>query len=118
MRFSRTRDAKDSAQSPDEQLLWTITIALFAAGAVLVYSASSGNAALAAGGDPMGYLKRYLVIGGAGLVIMRIASRIDLNRVRELTPILLIAAFSLLVLVLVPGLGVEVNGARRWLEEA
>ncbi len=114
------RAAKDAAaagrkHTPDEQLLWTITLALFAAGAVMVYSASSGNAALQAGGDPTGYLKRYLVIGTAGLMIMRLASRVDLNRVRELTPALMIAAFSMLVLVLVPGFGVEVNGATRWL---
>jgi cell division protein FtsW len=102
-------------KTTDEQLLWTITIALFAAGAVMVYSASSGNAALQVGGDPTGYLKRYLIIGAAGLGIMRFASRIDLNKVRELTPILLIVAFSMLVLVLLPGFGVEVNGAKRWL---
>lgn len=107
--------AKISKQTPDEQLLWTITIALFAAGAVMVYSASSGNAALAVGGDPTGYLKRYLIIGAAGLLIMRFASRIDLNRVREFTPLLLMAAFGMLVLVLLPGFGVEVNGAKRWL---
>lgn len=123
MRFSRAakqasrRDArpKQGGQSSEEQLLWTITLLLFAAGAVMVYSASSGNAALAVGGDPMGFLKRYLVIGGAGLVIMRFASRIDLNKVRELTPALLMAAFGMLVLVLLPGFGVEVNGATRWL---
>ncbi|MBJ7459104.1 MAG: putative lipid II flippase FtsW [Thermoleophilaceae bacterium] len=110
MRLPRAR-----TKTPDEQLLWTITIALFAAGAVMVYSASSGNAALAVGGDPTGYLKRYLIIGAVGLVLMRFASRIDLNRVREFTPILLMAAFGMLVLVLIPGFGVEVNGATRWL---
>lgn len=123
MRISRaTSDARPRArkrpaarQTTDEQLLWTITIALFAAGAVMVYSASSGNAALQVGGDPTGYLKRYLVIGLAGLVVMRIASKLDLARVRELTPVLLVAAFAMLVLVLMPGVGVEVNGARRWL---
>lgn len=112
---TKKAQAKAARQSPDEQLLWTITIALFAAGAVMVYSASSGNAALSVDGDPTGYLKRYLVIGAAGLVIMRFASRIDLNRVRELTPILLMVAFAMLVLVLMPGFGVEVNGAKRWL---
>jgi cell division protein FtsW len=112
MRILREKGAK---QSPDEQLLWTITIALFAAGAVMVYSASSGNAALQVGGDPTGYLKRYLIIGAVGLVLMRFASRIDLNRVRELTPILLMVAFGMLVLVLMPGFGVEINGAKRWL---
>ncbi|MFT4048653.1 MAG: putative lipid II flippase FtsW [Solirubrobacterales bacterium] len=116
MRIPRIpKTAKGGKKSTDEQLLWTITIALFAAGAVMVYSASSGNAALQVGGDPMGYLKRYLVIGAAGLVIMHFASRIDLGRVRELTPYLLIGAFVMLGLVLLPGFGVEVNGAKRWL---
>lgn len=119
------RAAKESAaagrsrakgkQSTEEQLLWTITFALFAVGAVMVYSASSGNAALQAGGDPMGYLKRYLVIGMAGLIAMRFASRVDLERVRQLTPMLLGAAFFMLVLVKVPGFGVSINGATRWL---
>jgi cell division protein FtsW len=112
---AKTPASKKAKQTTDEQLLWTITIALFAAGAVMVYSASSGNAALQVGGDPAGYLKRYLVIGAVGLAIMRFASRIDLNRVRELTPMLLMAAFGMLVLVLLPGFGVEVNGAKRWL---
>jgi cell division protein FtsW len=118
MRFSRTAKggrATRSRQSPEEQLLWTITLALFAAGAVMVYSASSGNAAVEAGGDPTEYLKRYLLIGGAGLLTMRLASRIDLDLVRQATPLVLMAAFAMLVLVLVPGLGVEVNGATRWL---
>ncbi|MGB0890474.1 MAG: FtsW/RodA/SpoVE family cell cycle protein, partial [Solirubrobacterales bacterium] len=57
----------------------------------------------------------YLLIGGVGLILMRFATRIDLNKVRELTPILMIAAFSMLVLVLLPGFGVEINGAKRWL---
>ncbi len=115
MKLSRPQRAKKRGQSSDEQLLWTITIALFAAGAVMVYSASSGNAALQIDGDPTGYLKRYLVIGAIGLVAMRFLSRVNLERVRELTPMLLMAAFGMLVLVLLPGFGVEVNGARRWL---
>lgn len=99
----------------DQSLLWTVTIALFAIGAVMVYSASSATSALQAHGDPLGYLKRYLLIGAAGLILMRVASRLDLNRVRELTPVALFAAFGMLVLVLLPGFGVQVNGARSWL---
>lgn len=114
------RAAGDSAtkgrgQSSDQQLLWTVTIALFAAGAVMVYSASSGNAALQAGGDPTGYLKRYIVIGAVGLVAMRFSSMINLDRLRQVTPLVLMAAFGMLVLVLIPGFGVTVNGATRWL---
>ncbi len=131
MRFSRPnkkrrqRPAEKSASgekataatrpTADQSLLWTVTITLFAAGAVMVYSASSATSALQTDGDPTGYLKRYLLIGCVGLILMRFATRIDLNKVRELTPILMIAAFSMLVLVLLPGFGVEINGAKRWL---
>jgi cell division protein FtsW len=101
--------------SSDQSLLWTVTIALFATGAVMVYSASSATSALQVDGDPSGYLKRYLVIGAAGLVLMRFSSKIDLNKVRAMTPAFLIAAFVMLFLVMLPGFGVSVNGAQRWL---
>lgn len=92
-----------------------MTIALFAAGAVMVYSASSATSALSTDGDPLGYLKRYLVLGAIGLVAMRYTSRIDLNQLRKLTPALVVGSFALLLLVLLPGIGTEVNGARRWI---
>ncbi|MBK5230318.1 MAG: FtsW/RodA/SpoVE family cell cycle protein, partial [Thermoleophilia bacterium] len=107
--------ARRSHQTPEQSLLWTVTIALFAAGAVMVYSASSASSALTTHGDPMGYLKRYLVLGALGLLAMRYTSRIDLNHLRRLTPLLVGASFALLLLVLLPGIGVQVNGARRWI---
>lgn len=110
-----SRSGTRAKQTTEEQLLWTITFALFAAGAVMVYSASSGSAALEIHGDPMGFLKRYLLIGGAGLIAMRLASRVDLDHVRRLTPMLLAGAFVLLLLVKVPGMGVTINGATRWI---
>jgi cell division protein FtsW len=107
--------ARRSHQTPEQSLLWTVTIALFAAGAVMVYSASSASSALTTHGDPMGYLKRYLVLGALGLLAMRYTSRIDLNHLRRLTPLLVGASFALLLLVLLPGIGAQVNGARRWI---
>jgi cell division protein FtsW len=101
--------------SSEQSLLWTVTIALFAAGAVMVYSASSASSALSTNGDPLGYLKRYLVLGAFGLLFMRFTSKVNLNRVREATPVILAGSFVLLVLVLMPGFGVSVNGAQRWL---
>ncbi|MGB0873032.1 MAG: putative lipid II flippase FtsW [Solirubrobacterales bacterium] len=112
---SEAKAGATTRPTADQSLLWTVAITLFAAGAVMVYSASSATSALQTDGDPTGYLKRYLLIGGVGLILMRFATRIDLNKVRELTPILMIAAFSMLVLVLLPGFGVEINGAKRWL---
>ncbi len=46
---------------------------------------------------------------------MYVISRLNLDWVRRYTALLLIAAFVMLVLVKIPGIGVKVNGARRWL---
>ena len=46
---------------------------------------------------------------------MHAASRHGLKVIRALTPVLLVAAFALTIAVMLPGLGVTVNGATRWL---
>src|SRR4051812_15652880 len=102
-------------QPLEHRLLLTATFCLLAGGAVMVYSASSARSFLAGQGDGTAYLVKYLAYGGVGLVAMQVLSRHGLALVRRITPWLLLAAFGMLVLVLIPGLGVEVNGARRWL---
>ena len=96
-------------------ILYTATLCLLALGAVMVYSASSAESLLAGSGDPSQYLKRYVAFGLLGLVALHYVSRHGLRVVRAATPLLLVAAFALTVLVMLPGFGVTVNGATRWL---
>ncbi len=96
-------------------ILYTATLCLLAGGAVMVYSASSAESLLSGSGDASFYLKRYVVLGLLGLVAMHFASRHGLKVIRGLAPMLLVAAFGLTVLVMIPGFGVTVNGATRWL---
>jgi cell division protein FtsW len=96
-------------------ILYTATLCLLAGGAVMVYSASSAESLLAGSGDPSYYLKRYVMFGLAGLLLLHAASRHGLQAIRALTPILLVASFALTVAVMLPGVGVTVNGATRWL---
>ena len=104
------------AQQPlEHRLLLTATFCLLAGGAVMVYSASSARTLLEGSGDGTGYLIKYLGYGAVGLVVMHLASRHGLRHVRRLTPWILAGSFVLLVLVLIPGFGVQINGARRWL---
>src|SRR3712207_6468039 len=98
-------------QPLEHRLLLTATFCLLAGGAVMVYSASSARTLLEGHGDGTAYLVKYLMYGGVGLLAMHVISRHDLARVRRYTPLLLVAAFVLLVLVLIPGVGVRVNGA-------
>src|SRR3712207_2934122 len=110
------RRRRAPAQQPlEHRLLLTATLCLLAGGAVMVYSASSARTLLEGHGDGTVYLVKYVLYGALGLVAMHVIARHDLARVRRYTPLLLLAAFVLLVLVLIPGFGVKINGARRWL---
>jgi cell division protein FtsW len=96
-------------------ILYTATLCLLAGGAVMVYSASSAESLLSGSGDPSYYLKRYVMFGLIGLLVMHAASRHGLAAIRALTPVLLVTSFCLTIAVMLPGLGVTVNGATRWL---
>src|ERR687895_1656437 len=96
-------------------LLLTATLCLLAAGSVMVYSASSAESLFQGSGDPSYYLKRYLLFGLLGLGLLHVVSRHGLAAVKELTPLLLGAGFFLTVMAMLPGVGVTVNGATRWL---
>ena len=97
----------------DYQLLVVTTLGLVAFGLVMVYSASSARAALAAD-DPAYYLKRQAAYAVIGIVALVLLSRMDYRRLRFAVPPLLLGSFALLVAVLV--LAEPVNGARRWIE--
>ena len=96
-------------------ILYTATLCLLAGGAVMVYSASSAESLLSGPGDASYYLKRYVMFALLGMVVLQLASRHGLKVIRGLTPMLLISSFVLTVAVMLPGVGVTVNGATRWL---
>jgi cell division protein FtsW len=110
------RSARARKQQPlEHRLLLTATFCLLAGGAVMVYSASSARTLLEGQGDGTMYLVKYLVYGGVGLIAMHLISRHGLVPARRYTPLILFVAAVLLVLVLIPGFGLRINGARRWL---
>jgi cell division protein FtsW len=113
---SASRKRTRAANPPIEySLLLTATLCLLAFGAVMVFSASSTTSVLGESGDGAEYLKRTVLFGGLGLLAMKFLSVRGLTAARELTPALLIVSLLLLVVVLMPGVGLEANGARRWI---
>ena len=99
----------------EHRILMTATLCLLAFGAVMVYSASSPLGVLNGEGFGTGDFVRYLIFGAIGLGAMHVLERGGVALLnRRLVNLLLIGSFGLLVLVLVPGFGVQVNGARRW----
>jgi cell division protein FtsW len=110
------RSRRRAGSQPIEyNLLLTATLCLMAFGVVMVFSASSTTALLGQSGDSAYYLKRTLLIGAVGLLVMRVLAVRGLRIVRPITPLLLASAFFLLLAVLVPGIGTSTNGASRWI---
>jgi cell division protein FtsW len=107
--------AKRQAMTFEHSMLRTATLCLIAFGAVMVYSASSGTSLLQGGGDSSEYLKRYLMSAALGLGALAFFSRHGVETVKRYTPAILVASLIGLVLVLMPGFGLEANGARRWI---
>ncbi len=106
--------AKSGKRPIEYSILYTATLCMLAIGAVMVYSASSAESLLGAG-DPSQYLKRYVFLGLIGLGVMLVAARHGLGLVRKLTPLLLATSFFLCFALLLPGVGVTVNGATSWI---
>jgi cell division protein FtsW len=112
----RSRPASRRVPPPlEHRILMTATLCLLAFGAVMVYSASSPLGVLSTGGNGAGEFVRYLMFGALGLVAMHVFARHGLEILTpKLVNWLLGVSFLLLLLVLVPGFGVDINGARRW----
>jgi len=114
---ARVRSSRRRPAPPlEHRILVTATLCLLAFGAVMVYSASAPLGVLSGkGGTGTGEFIRYLVFGALGLAVMQVLSKRGLTLLdRRLVNLLLFGSFALLLLVLVPGFGVRINGARRW----
>ena len=100
----------------DMALLWS-GVVLLMIGMVMVYSSSIALAdgGRATGNQPLFFLIRHAVFLTIGLVAAGMAFQVPLATWQQISPWLFVAGFVLLALVLVPGLGRDVNGARRWI---
>ncbi|HNJ76881.1 MAG TPA: putative lipid II flippase FtsW, partial [Azospira sp.] len=100
----------------DFVLLWSALFLLFF-GMVMVYSASI---AIAEAGrftahQPAYFLLRHAIFLTIGIVAAAVAFQIPLAAWQKAAPLLFFAGVVLLIVVLIPGVGKDVNGARRWL---
>jgi cell division protein FtsW len=97
-----------------DPLLVSATLALLLIGLVMVTSASMSVADRAMG-SPFAYLERQLLFALVGTMCGIIAFSVPSSLWQRLSMPLLLIGLALLVLVLLPGIGHEVNGSRRWL---
>ena len=108
--------AKTKKSPPIEySMLLTTTLCLLALGVVMVFSASSTTSLLGDAGDGAFYLKRTALYGIFGLLALKFLASGGVKVLRPMTVPLMGLSLVLLVAVMIPGVGIEVNGAKRWL---
>ncbi|HEX5094864.1 MAG TPA: putative lipid II flippase FtsW [Acidimicrobiia bacterium] len=100
---------------PPAFVVITATIAVLnVVGLVMILSASS-VAALSNYGSSWYFFNRQLAWALVGAVAFVVMSRVDYKRWRKLSPVILFGTLIALFVVLIPGIGIMVDGSRRWL---
>ncbi len=88
-------------------------LSLIAVGAIAVFSATIAQAYEQA--DAFYYLRKQILYILLSLGTMLTMSTVPTRLLRRLAPVLLAVSIAALVLVVIPGIGIELNGSRRWL---
>lgn len=112
-RAAKSAQARPATFYFDSLLFWC-WIGLLLIGVVMVASASIGYAA-ATENDPFFYFKKHLIFLLMGGLVSLVILRIPMVFWYHMAPIILLLSFFLMVVVLIPGVGIERNGARRWI---
>jgi cell division protein FtsW len=98
----------------DETLTW-MTLSLLGLGLVMVYSASIAIAEAGKWHQPAYFLMRHTVFLGISIALAAIAFQLPMHLWQRISPYLFLLGAGLLVMVLIPGVGREINGSQRWL---
>ena len=111
-----TRVQRSTMMEYDQPLVWVILL-LMLFGMVMVYSASISlpDSPKYAMYKTTHFLARQAMFVGVSIVAALIIVRVKIETWQRWAPYLFVATLVLLTLVLVPGIGKGVNGAKRWL---
>jgi len=112
-RATERRSYEASKGSMDLSFL-LLTLLLTGIGLIMLFSASFPSAYYESG-DAAYYVKRQAVFAAMGIVAMLVMGKINYQRLRGTAKMLLGFSIFLLILVIIPGVGITVNNATRWL---
>lgn len=75
----------------------------------------SGNYGMRAFNDSLYFVKRQLISSCLGFMLFIVFATFSLDAIKRLLPLMVVTALLLSVMTFIPGVGIEVNGARRWI---
>ncbi|HEX5614166.1 MAG TPA: putative lipid II flippase FtsW [Acidimicrobiia bacterium] len=113
-RLSRARSARAQPRPPAFLVVVVTVAVLNIVGLVMILSASAVSA-LSAYGSSWYFFNRQLMWALAGTAAFLVTARLDYRTWARFAPGVYLATLVALGAVLVPGVGIEVDGARRWL---
>lgn len=115
MSNARTHYLGTLDKKPMDRLLFMLTCLLICVGISMVYDASYAYSIEHFHGDSFHFVKRQCLWAVGGCIAMLVTIRVPYWRWRGLAVFAVSIAAILLVAVLVPHIGIRLNGARRWL---
>ena len=95
-------------------VLVIIILILLSFGIVMILSASAPSA-LAETGNSYTYVTKQVIFAVVGLILMWVISKIDYRKYKKFYWVIYWISVGILLLVLIPGLGTEGGGAKRWI---
>ena len=101
--------------SPFDFVLCIIIFLLLALGIVMVLSASAPSS-LSMYGNSYHFVIRQGEFAILGIIVMLFVSRFDYHKIKKYYKIAYVIGILALLSVVIPGIGVEINGARRWID--
>lgn len=110
----RLKNLKRTAEGRGDYALLAAVALLAVIGTVFIYSASNYSA-LATYGDAFYFVKKQVIGILLGIAAMIFTAFFDYEKLSKFTLPVAVISFILLILVFVPGVGVENYGARRWI---
>jgi len=103
-----------SKQKPFDFALCITIFLLLSLGIIMVLSASAPSS-LSTNGNSYTYVIKQLAFAIIGIILMFIISRFDYRIYKKFYKIAYIISIAALISVIIPGIGVEVKGAKRWI---
>lgn len=111
----KTKVKLNRIEKPFDFSLCIIIFLLLSLGIVMVLSASAPSA-LSTTGNSYTYVIKQVIFAAVGIVLMFIISKIDYRIYKKFYKLAYAISILALISVAIPGIGVEVNGARRWID--
>ncbi|HWF16715.1 MAG TPA: putative lipid II flippase FtsW [Acidimicrobiales bacterium] len=112
---AESRKLQIAGRSVSVSTLLLVDVALLCVIGLVMVGTASSVVSISTYGSPWAILIREGMWMAIGVVALGLALRFDYRKLRRLSPLILVATFGLLFIVLVPGLGVHAMGSSRWI---